>query len=111
MDEVTIYHNPKCSKSRKALELLQSKGLVPEVIEYLKNPLMLEQLIQLRSHFNMEDFVRTDEPIYKELCLDLSHEKDVLNAIIKAPILMQRPIVIYKDKAIIARPPERVLDL
>jgi arsenate reductase len=93
------------------LELLESKGLVPIVIEYLKTPLNLEQLHSLRTHFSLEDFVRTGEPIFKELGLSLQQENEVLKAMVNAPILMQRPIVTVNDNAIIGRPPERVLDL
>lgn len=111
MEQITIYHNPRCSKSRKTLELIQSKGLEPVVVEYLKHPLNLEQLGHLRAHFSLNDFVRTDEPIFKELGVSLENEAEVLNAMVKEPILMQRPIVTFKGKAIIGRPPEQVLDL
>lgn len=111
MEEITIYHNPRCSKSRKTLELLQSKGVAPVIVEYLKNPLHLEQLQTLRAHFALKDFVRTNEPIFKDLGLSLDNENQVLQAMHKEPILMQRPIVTYKDKAVIGRPPENVLKL
>ncbi|WP_058521663.1 arsenate reductase (glutaredoxin) [Legionella tucsonensis] len=111
MKEITIYHNSRCSKSRKTLELLQSKGVEPVIVEYLKTPLSLDQLNNLRAHFALKDFVRTDEPIFKELGLSLDNENQVLQAMLKEPILMQRPIVTYKDKAIIGRPPENVLKL
>ncbi|HHF7353284.1 TPA: arsenate reductase (glutaredoxin) [Legionella anisa] len=111
MEEITIYHNPRCSKSRKTLELLQSQGVEPVIVEYLKTPLSLEQLKNLRAHFALKDFVRTDEAIFKELGLSLDNENQVLHAMLKEPILMQRPIVTYKDKAIIGRPPENLLKL
>nr|WP_237760405.1 arsenate reductase (glutaredoxin) [Legionella steelei] len=111
MQEITIYHNPRCSKSRQALELLQSKGFKPVIIEYLKTPLSLEQLNVLKKHFMLKDFVRTDEHVFKELGLSLDNETQVLNAMFKEPILMQRPIVTYKDQAVIGRPPEKVLEL
>ncbi|WP_454781848.1 arsenate reductase (glutaredoxin) [Legionella sp. WA2022007384] len=111
MQNITIYHNPRCSKSRKTLELLQSKGYEPVVIEYLKTPLNLEQLNSLRAHFTLKDFVRTEEPVFKEHGLSLENEAQVLQAMLKDPILMQRPIVTYKDKAVIGRPPENVLAL
>lgn len=111
MQKITIYHNPRCSKSRQTLELLQSQGYEPVIIEYLKTPLNAEQLHSLRAHFTLKDFVRTDEQIFKELGLSLDDEAQVLKAMEKEPILMQRPIVTYKDKAIIGRPPEKVLEL
>lgn len=109
MKECIIYHNPRCSKSREALELLNHHQVNPTIVEYLKTPLNLEQLIQLRSHFALQDFVRTNEPIFKQLKLDLADESKVLAAMVNEPILMQRPIVIYNGKAVIARPAEKVL--
>jgi arsenate reductase len=109
--KITIYHNPRCSKSRKALELLQEKGLEIEVIEYLKHPLSLEQLIKLRSSINLNDLVRTNEPEFKALGLSLDDEQTLLTAMLQEPILMQRPIVLYKQKVIVARPPEKVIEL
>ena len=111
MKEITIYHNKKCSKSREALEILQSKGFNPVIIEYLKTPLNIEQLIALKRHFSLSEFVRTNEHPFKALGLSLNDETKVLQAMLKEPILMQRPIVTYNDKAIIARPPEKVLEL
>ena len=111
MGVFTIYHNPKCSKSRKALEILQNHHIHPVIIEYLKAPLNLEQMTQLCSHFDLKDFVRYDEPIFKALNLTLENKTNVLNAILKEPILMQRPIVACGEKIIIARPPEKVLEL
>jgi arsenate reductase (glutaredoxin) len=111
MQKITIYHNPQCSKSRKTLEILQSKNLAPIIIEYLKTPLNSEQLNRLRSYFTLNDFVRTNESVFTELRLSLDNETHVLQAMQKEPILMQRPIVTYKDKAMIGRPPEQVLEL
>lgn len=111
MNRYTLYHNPRCSKSRKALEILQSHGINPVIVEYLKTPMNLEQITQLRSYFDLKDFVRYNEPIFTELKLALVDETNVLTAMLNEPILMQRPIVTYGDKAIIARPPEKVLEL
>ncbi|MGQ3888952.1 arsenate reductase (glutaredoxin) [Legionella sp. CNM-1927-20] len=111
MQQVTIYHNPLCSKSRKALEILQDEGLEPIIIEYLKTPLTLEQLRSLRSHFKLEDFVRTTEKRFKDLGLSLDEEAKILQTMVKEPILMQRPIVTFKDKTVIGRPPEKILEL
>ena len=111
MNPFILYHNPRCSKSRQALEILQSHGISPVIIDYLKTPLSLEQINQLRSHFDLKDFVRDSEPVFKELKLTLADEKKVLHAMLEEPILMQRPIITCGDKAIIARPPEKVLEL
>lgn len=111
MEKITIYHNPRCSKSRETLEILRKRGKEPVIIEYLKTPLNLEQLNKLRAYFALEDFIRTNEPVFKELGLSMDNELEVLQAVIKEPILLQRPIVTYKGKAIIGRPPENVLEL
>lgn len=111
MKKITIYHNPRCSKSRQTLEILRSKGINPVIVEYLKTPLNIEQLQQLCAHFSLQDFVRTNEPIFKELGLSLDNEEQLLQAMVKEPVLMQRPIVIFNNKAVIGRPPEKVLTL
>lgn len=111
MNKIIIYHNPQCSKSRQTLELLRSKGYEPEVIEYLKTPLSMEQLNWLSSQFSLKEFVRTNETAFKELGLSLDNEQAVLKAMEKEPKLMQRPIVTFNGKAVIGRPPEKVLEL
>lgn len=111
MSALTIYHNSRCSKSRQALDILHHHHLEPIIIEYLKTPLNFEQLLKLRSHFDLSDFVRTTEPIFKSLRLTLDNEQTVLEAILKEPILMQRPIITFNNKAIIARSPETILAL
>lgn len=111
MQIITIYHNPKCSKSMQTLELIKEKGFNLVIIEYLKTSLNANQLKALRSHFTLDEFVRTNESIFTELGLTLNNEEQLMEAIVKHPILMQRPIVIYKDRAIIGRPPEKVLEL
>ncbi|MDX2346459.1 MAG: arsenate reductase (glutaredoxin) [Legionella sp.] len=111
MTTLTIYHNPRCSKSRKTLEILKQQGIEPLVIEYLKKPLNYEELLALRVHFSLKDLVRTNESRFSELALSLNDEKSILKAMTTEPKLMQRPIVTYKDKAVIGRPPEKVLDI
>jgi arsenate reductase len=111
VNEVIIYHNPRCSKSRQALALLQDNGVQPKVVEYLKNPLTLNQLKTLKAHFDMGDFVRTNEQEFKNLGLSLDDDEVVLKAISECPKLMQRPIVVKGNKAIIGRPPENVMEL
>ena len=111
-----IYHNPHCSKSRGTLQLLQDKGIEPEIIEYLKNPPsadQIEKIIDLLAIPAM-DLVRTGEGEFKTCGLNSGSidVEDVIQAIQACPILLQRPIVI-KDwqKAAIGRPPENILTL
>ncbi|MCG8433029.1 MAG: arsenate reductase (glutaredoxin) [Gammaproteobacteria bacterium] len=111
----TIYHNPRCSKSRATLALIEEKGVEPEVIEYLKAPLeqtVLRDIIEMLG-VSPRDLLRTGEDEYKQLNLDnpeLSDEK-IIQIICAHPILLQRPIVVNGDKARIGRPPESVLEI
>ena len=112
---VTIYHNPKCSKSRQTLELLSAKGITPTIIEYIKNPPTVEKLKEILSQLGIapRDLMRKKEDIYKELelgILSLS-DKDLIDLMIEHPILIERPIVIANGKAVLGRPPENVLDI
>ena len=112
---VTIYHNPKCSKSRQTLELLSAKGITPTIIEYIKSPPTLEKLKEILSQLGIAplDLMRTKEDIYKELelgILSLS-DKDLIDLMVEHPILIERPIVIANGKAVLGRPPEQVLDI
>ena len=111
MKHFIIYHNPRCSKSRKALEILKNKGVNVTVMEYLKNQLSFDQLDELSKHFLLVDFVRKNEPSFKDLGLSIDDRESILKAMAKEPRLMQRPIIISEGKAVIGRPPERVLDL
>lgn len=111
MNKFTIYHHPRCSKSRQALQILQHHPINPIIIEYLKTPLTLKQLFELRSYFDLQNFVRTNEPVFKRLKLSLEDELKVMEAMLKEPILLQRPIITYNNMAIIGRPPEKVLNL
>ena len=112
---VKIFHNPRCSKSRKTMQLLESKGVSPEVIEYLKQPPSHRELAETLDLLGLEprELMRRQEKPYKENNLDdpnLSRE-DLLRAMIDNPILIERPIVIHNGKAVLGRPPERVLDI
>lgn len=109
--DLLIYHNPRCSKSRKALELLRERGLEPEVVEYLKTPL---DVATLRAFgIPAREMIREDEEEYAALNLgDPSKTEDELFAAIAAhPILLQRPLVVAGKRALVARPPERVNEL
>ncbi len=112
---VTIYHNPRCSKSRQTLALLKDKGIEPEVVEYLKTPPSKETIAQLLDQLGMEprDAMRRKEAVYKELNLaDTALSRDALiQAMAENPILIERPIVTAKGKAAMGRPPEAVLEI
>lgn len=111
----TLYHNPRCSKSREALALLEANGCKPEVTLYLETPPTAKQLKVLLASLGISprDLLRKTEDLYKEL--NLSDEKLSENALIKAmvanPKLIERPIFIHGDKAVIGRPPEKVLTI
>ena len=112
---VTIYHNPRCTKSRLTLELLEKKGIKPEVVEYLKSPPSKETMKKILKMLDCDprSLMRKGESEYKELSLNdenLSDDK-LIEAMLKNPILIERPIVITKNKAAIGRPPENILDI
>lgn len=111
----TIYHNPRCSTSRKTLALLQEAGQKPKVIEYLKDTPNAEQLSDLISKTGLpvREIIRTKETIYKELGLDnpkLS-DTDLIAAMAQHPILINRPIVVTDKGALLCRPAESVLNI
>jgi arsenate reductase len=112
--EVTIYHNPRCSKSRQALSLLESKGNKPIVVEYLKKPLTTEQLSQIINELNIKpiDLVRKNESIWKENYKgkELSDD-ELIEAMISNPKLIERPIVSSSKGTVVGRPPENVLSV
>lgn len=111
---VTIYHNPRCSKSRETLALLNVRGIEPEVVLYLQTPPDRETLQILLQKLGMQsarELMRTKEAIYSELALGDKNESALLDALVKNPVLIERPIVINGDKARIGRPPEAVLDI
>ncbi len=108
-----LYHNPKCSKSREALQILRENGIEPTIIEYLITPLNRRDLDELLATLKVEakEIIRTKEKLFTDLKIDENDRDQVLNAIIDHPELLERPIVIGKNGAIIARPPEKILDL
>ncbi|MCW5622367.1 MAG: arsenate reductase (glutaredoxin) [Burkholderiales bacterium] len=113
-DEFVIYHNPRCSKSRTALELLRSRGIEPRVIEYLKQPPTREELRLLLQRLGLEpaQLVRKGEDQFKAQFAGktLTHAQ-WLDALAAHPILIERPIVVRGDRAVVGRPPEKVLEL
>lgn len=110
---VKIYHNPRCSKSRQTLQLLQDRGIQPEIIDYLNNPPSAEELNTLLKLLQLEpqDLIRRQESEYKALNLDdpLLSRDALIESMIDNPKLIERPIVINGDKAAIGRSPEAVL--
>lgn len=115
MAKPVIYHNPRCSKSRETLALLEENGHAPLIVEYLKTPPSAAELQAILKKLKMKprDLMRKGEAIYKELGLDdenLADEK-LIKAMAENPILIERPIVVSGTKAKIGRPPESVLDI
>jgi arsenate reductase len=111
---ITIYHNPRCGKSRSALALLEEKGLQPHIIEYLTTPPAKEELRAILRKLGMkpEQIVRKGEGVYKQKFAGKAlTDEQWLDALVKHPILIERPIVVKGDRAVIGRPPENVLVL
>ena len=114
MAGVTIYHNPRCSKSRETLKLLQDRGIEPEIVEYLKTPPDAQTLERLLAMLGMEprELLREKEDEYRELGLEEETDRAALiRAMVEHPILIERPIVAKGGKARLGRPPEKVLEL
>lgn len=112
---VTIYHNPRCSKSRQTLSLIEEKGIVPNIIEYLKegpDAATLKKVL-LKLGKSPRDILRKGEQEYKDLDLgnEAKTDDELIAAMVAHPILIERPIVIAGEKAALGRPPEQVLDI
>lgn len=112
----TIFHNPRCSKSRQTLQLLRDKGIEPEIIEYLKTPPTADQLRQILDKLGMKprELMRKKEAEYKEnnLADESLSDDELIAAMVAHPKLIERPIVIgEKDQTVLGRPPENVLDI
>lgn len=111
---VTIYHNPRCSKSRQTLALIEENGQTPTIVEYLKTPPSQDTIKSFISDLEVNsarDIMRTKEEIYKELNLsdESLKEEDLINAMVENPKLIERPIVVSDKGTCIGRPPENVL--
>jgi arsenate reductase len=111
---IQIWHNNRCGKSRSALQILQEKGLPFEVKNYLENPpteAEIEQVLK-KAGIKAHDLIRTGESLYKEKFKGKNHtEKEWINILSENPILIERPIVLCGNKAVVARPPEKVSDI
>ena len=114
-DTVTLYHNPRCSKSRATLELLDRNGVQPAIVEYLRTPPTQETLEALLDMLGLEPrgLMRTHEQEYRDAGLDDPKltRTQLIDAMVRCPKLIERPIVVRDGKAVIGRPPEKVLEL
>jgi len=111
---VTIYHNPRCSKSRETLALLEANGIEPVIVRYLETPPdreTLQILLQKLGMSSVRQLMRTKEDLYKTLRLEEADEAQLLEALAAHPALLERPVVINGDRARIGRPPEAVLEI
>lgn len=111
---ITIYHNPRCTKSREGVCLLEEKGLAFETVKYLDETLTKSELIAIIEKLNIKpiELVRTKETVWKENFKDKELSDDEVIAImLQNPILIERPIIINGDKAVIGRPTEKILEI
>ncbi len=115
MSDFTIYHNPRCSKSRQTLELLQENGVEPTIIEYLNNPPSAKELDSVLNMLGIEpqQLMRKKEAEYKEAGLndDSLSRAEQIKRMVAFPKVIERPVVFSKAKAVVGRPPENVLDI
>ncbi|MHA6161528.1 arsenate reductase (glutaredoxin) [Pseudomonas sichuanensis] len=115
MTDLTLYHNPRCSKSRGALELLEARGLSPTIVRYLETPPDAATLKQLLAQLGIgaRQLLRSGEDEYK--ALDLANpaltDTQLIEAMVQHPKLIERPILVAGSKAVIGRPPEKVLEI
>ncbi len=114
MDTITIWHNPRCSKSRAGVAMLEEQGVNAEIVRYLDTPPTAEELREVleKLHIPARALMRTKEVIYKELGLgDIEDEQQLIAAMVAHPRLIERPVVIRGDKAVIGRPLENIIEL
>lgn len=114
-ETLTIYHNPSCSKSRETLDILNQHNANPEIIEYLDNPPTKNDISNMVKMLGVApaELLRTTEAAYINAGYntELMSDEEIIEAIVQHPSLLQRPIIIYGDKAVIGRPPIKVLDI
>lgn len=114
MEKVTLYYNPRCSKCREALCVLEEKGIKPEIVEYLKTPPTEKQLKEILKKLGLkaEELLRKKEPLFIEKYKGKKlSEAEWVTVMCKNPVLIERPIAIEGNKAIIGRPAERVIEI
>ena len=114
-DKFVIYHNPRCSKSRETLQILDERQIEPEIIDYLEDPPTPEELTRIIELLGLtaRDLLRTTEPVYRDAELDDDSltDEEIIEAICEYPALLQRPIVVAGNRAVIGRPPSKVLEI
>ena len=113
-NDVIIWHNPRCSKSREALKLLQEEGIEPKIYKYLDEHPTKEQIKEVLKMLGAKprDIMRTKEKIYKELGLkEVEDDEKLIEAMVEHPKLIERPIVIKDGKAVLGRPPQKIIEL
>lgn len=110
---ITIWHNNRCGKSRGALQILQEKGIEPHVVKYLETPPGAQEIkgVLKKAGIKAHDLIRTGEEAYKPYKGKTLTEAEWIDAMVQSPILIERPVVINGNKAVIARPPEKVLEI
>ena len=114
MANVTIWHNPRCSKSRNAVALLEEQGIEAEVVKYLDTPPSKDEIKAVLKMLGMSarELMRTKETLYKELGLkDVTDEEELIDAMVQNPKLIERPVVIKEGRAAIGRPIENIMEL
>lgn len=112
--EVQVFFNPSCSKCRSVRAILEDKGYDVEYVRYLEHAPSRAELERVMSLLGTDDprqMMRTHEPVYSQMNLDVANHDKLLDAMVSHPILIQRPIIIRGDRAVIGRPPERALEL
>lgn len=113
-EPVILYHNPRCGKSRQALSLLRERGVEPQIVLYLEQPPSRERLVELLAWLGLEpkDLLRATEPLARALELTAASEPEaILEALAAHPELLERPLAVRGEQAVVGRPPERVLAL
>ena len=113
MADVTIWHNPRCSKSRQTLALIEEQGSSAEIIKYIESSPGAEEIgaVLKKLGISARELMRTKEAIYKELDLkNIDDEEQLIKAMAENPKLIERPVIIMGDKAVLGRPPEKVID-
>ena len=113
-ETVTIWHNPRCSKSREALKLLENEGIEPQIVKYLEespSETAIREVLE-RLGIGARELMRTKEALYRELGLkEVTDEAALIKAMAEHPKLIERPVVIKGDRAVLGRPPEKVIEL
>ena len=114
-DKIVIYHNSRCSKSRETLQILEDNNVEVEIIDYLEDPPSPQELKRIIAMLGVtaRDIMRSTEPVYRDANLDDDSldDDEIIDAICEYPALMQRPIVVAGERAVVGRPPSRVLEI